>query len=321
MKQLSIIVPVYNVELYIRPCVESIFRQGLREEDFEVILVNDGTQDNSFGVIEDIIEEHNNVIVLEQLNQGLSMARNNGLVKACGQYVLFLDSDDLLVDNTLSRLLSFISGNTIDLLIAELIKLNNADITLFNGIQLENCMTEIKSAKEAFLFDFNPKQCYACRILYRRMFLIEKKLQFIPGIFFEDVPFTTECYLRANQCIKTSLTFYIYRQRENSIVSSINIKKIFDMNTVIAHLWKMKQTFSLPLELQGQLMNTIFTTFSIAVWYITHDDNLLKQSPSYVSDLKQKVPDLHFSNGIKQKMVSFFYRIAPLLYIKLRSFL
>ena len=75
---LSIIVPVYNVEEYIRPCMESIFQQGLDEDCFEVIIVNDGTKDHSMEVIQDIIEQHKNITVLNQENQGLSVARNNG---------------------------------------------------------------------------------------------------------------------------------------------------------------------------------------------------------------------------------------------------
>ena len=106
MKQLSIIVPIYNVEKYIRMCLESFFRQEMDEETFEVILVNDGTPDKSMEVISDIIEAHQNIHVINQENQGLSMARNNGMEIATGEYILFVDSDDLLIDNSLSFLLS-----------------------------------------------------------------------------------------------------------------------------------------------------------------------------------------------------------------------
>ena len=102
---LSIIIPVYNVEKYIRPCIESIYRQGLNENDFEIILVNDGTPDNSIGVISDILNQHSNIIVLEQENQGQATARNLGLSQARGKHVIMIDSDDLLIDNTLMPIL------------------------------------------------------------------------------------------------------------------------------------------------------------------------------------------------------------------------
>ena len=84
MTKLSIIVPVYNVEQYIKACIESLYRQGISEDDFEVIVVNDGTPDKSIEVVADIINQHSNIIVVEQENQGLSAARNTGLKKANG---------------------------------------------------------------------------------------------------------------------------------------------------------------------------------------------------------------------------------------------
>ena len=101
MLKLSIIVPVYNVEKYIRPCIESIFKQGLDDEDFEVIIVNDGSTDKSMDMIADIIPLHRNITVINQENKSLSVARNNGLAIAKGEYIIMPDSDDLLIENSL----------------------------------------------------------------------------------------------------------------------------------------------------------------------------------------------------------------------------
>ncbi len=94
---LSIIVPIYNVEKYVRPCMESLFRQGLDEECFEIIAVNDGSTDNSIKVIEDLVEKHHNISIINQSNQGLSVARNTGIAKSSGTYILFVDSDEFLL--------------------------------------------------------------------------------------------------------------------------------------------------------------------------------------------------------------------------------
>lgn len=118
MISLSIIVPVYNVENYIRSSIESIYRQGLDENSFEIIIVNDGTNDKSMEMIADIIKEHSNITVLEQDNQGLSVARNNGIATAKGEYIFMPDSDDLLIDNSLPTLLNKAIETKADLIVA-----------------------------------------------------------------------------------------------------------------------------------------------------------------------------------------------------------
>ena len=128
MLKLSIIVPVYNVEPHIRPCIESIFNQGLDEKDYEVIIVNDGSTDKSMEMITDIISQHNNIIIINQENQGLSMARNNGIEKASGEYIQFVDSDDLLIDNSLPYLLNQALASKADLVIADFIKKSDNEI-------------------------------------------------------------------------------------------------------------------------------------------------------------------------------------------------
>ena len=172
--RLSIIVPIYNVEQYIRSCVESIFRQSMEDNEFEVILVNDGTPDNSFGKVEDIISQHKNVSIVEQSNQGLSVARNTGLLYAKGEYVLFLDSDDLLVDNTLPSLLA-LSEHMPDLIVAGFKKMDNEEIDNFIVPTLDDVVEEVKMGRELFLKDLNPQQCYVWRTLYRKAFLEKNK--------------------------------------------------------------------------------------------------------------------------------------------------
>ena len=92
MIELSIIVPVYNVEKYVHACLESIFKQGLDDASFEVIIVNDGSTDRSMEMIEYIISQHRNITVINQDNKGLSIARNNGIANAKGKYILMPDT-------------------------------------------------------------------------------------------------------------------------------------------------------------------------------------------------------------------------------------
>jgi glycosyltransferase involved in cell wall biosynthesis len=316
---LSLIVPVYNVEQYIRPCVNSIIEQGLNDEDFEVIIVNDGSTDNSMEMVADIINNCDNVIVVNQANQGLSVARNTGMKHASGDYILFVDSDDLLVDNSLVDLVSQLSGNPVDLLIADFVKMTNEEI-IQRPVIANEAIYILKSGKEVFLYDLDPRQCYVWRTFYKRSFLEKNNISFIPGIYFEDVPFTTECYLKAEKCIKSSSIFYIYRQRQNSIVSSINKKKLKDLNYIIEHLWNIMNKSVLVKEEQKKLNDIIFATFSIEMWYLSHHSELTDSRKEVVEDIKMRVPNLLFMNGVKQMLVSILFKISPWLYLRLYSF-
>ena len=157
-KLLSIIVPVYNVEKYIRPCFESIFNQGLDDNCFEVIIVNDGTEDNSMEMITDIISQHNNIKVINQENQGLSVARNNGITAATGEYFFMPDSDDLLVYNSLPFLLDQALSSKADLVVANFIKMDDEDVNFLqiDTIKQEQATIMEKTGKAYLIEDLSP---------------------------------------------------------------------------------------------------------------------------------------------------------------------
>lgn len=315
--ELSIIVPVYNVEKYVRPCIESILRQGLDEARYEVIIVNDGSTDQSMNVISDLVEGHSNMTVINQSNQGLSATRNKGLEKAQGSYILLLDSDDLLVENTLAPLLEEALKEQPDMLTADFVKMNDQEIEQHLP-QSSHCTFRATTGTEYFLHDLNPRECFVWHTLYKRDFLNKHQLRFIPGIYFEDVPFTVACYLKAERCIVACHTLYIYRQRIGSIVSSLNKKKMMDIHVVLAKLWDMRQ--QVPDKARYlKLMETIFTTFSIEMWYITHQQHLFAERKAIIHDLKKTVPNLHFDYGMKERVVSFLYKHLPFMYLRLRA--
>lgn len=314
---LSIIVPVYNAEPYFRPCLESIFKQGMADDDFEAILVNDGCNDNSFDTVKDITAAHHNISIIEQKNQGLSVARNNGLKSATGQYVLFADSDDIIIDHTLPQLLEYAMASQADMVIGDFVKLSSDEIADYSQPANAECQHFIVSGTDFFLQHFNPKECFVWRTLFRREFLVNNQLGFIPGIYYEDIPFTIECYLRAEKCQRVSLPFYLYRHHPNSIVASISMKKVKDMNHIVAHLCKRKESCS--DEVVKKMDDAIYTTLSIAIWYVSHDRLLFSQRKEYIEDLKKQAPQLWLSNDIRQAFTSLLLRWMPSTYIWLRS--
>jgi len=320
MTKLSIIIPIYDVEQYVRPCIESIFRQDLCENDFELILVNDGSTDSSIEQIQDIIDSHPNIIYINQNHLGLSSARNIGLSKANGQFILFIDSDDLLIDHCLLGLLNIAVTSCADMVIADFEKMDSHEIENrdFHANIQKSKVKEVTLVKsiDYFTNEFDS-QCYVWRHLFRKSFLNRINVRFIPNIYFEDIPFTIYCLLSANIVIKVPLTFYVYRQRSKSILSSLNKEKMIDLNFVMAHLWSlMKQTDNALVK--ARLSDIVFKIFILYKWWIILNKDLYKEKKDILNDLRNRIPDLYFNHGIKQITTTIFIKFMPHLYFRLR---
>lgn len=319
MTQLSIIVPVYNVEKYIRPCFESIFRQGLDEDCYEIIIVNDGTKDKSMEMIADIINKHHNITIVNQANQGLSVARNNGISIAKGEYILMPDSDDLLIENSIKPLLEEALKSQADLIVADFLRINDNEIeSIYNIPQKEFAIKE-KSGEELFLEDLNPYECYVWRTLFKKDYLIKNNLKFVPGIYIQDVPFTHECYLKANKCLRASWLLNIYRCGHDSAASTIfTKKKAKDFCTAIAKTWELKDLNGLSAKEQNKLREDIYISFSKMICKTAHEIDNAADRIEIIDFLKSQAPDLHFRNGKKQKIFTFFFKHFPHSLIRLR---
>lgn len=321
MLSLSIIIPIYNVEKYVHSCLESIFRQDMADETFEVILVNDGTPDKSMEMISDIIEAHHNIKVIEQQNQGLSVARNNGIQKATGEYLMFVDSDDMLIDNCLKPLLTKAVESKVDLLIADYLEIDKNGIRNFNQKTDSNSINNVieRTGEESFLKDLNPYDCHVWHNIYRRKFLIDNNIKFTPDIIFEDIPFTHECYIKARKCLKTNYPMYFYRKgHAQSITSKFNKKSGMDFGTALAKTWELTYIKGLSPKVIFRLKENVFTCFSFMIYSITYHIPNPNERIDIINYYKQIAPDIHFKNGIKQRIVDLMIWEMPSLYLYLR---
>lgn len=315
---LSIIVPVYNVEKYVRPCFESILKQGLDDSRFEVIIVNDGTQDRSMDMISDIILQHNNIYVINQVNQGLSVARNNGISSAKGEYILMIDSDDMLIDNSLKPLLEKALESKADLVVADFLVMDDKEINKHKKIQQKSFSVNEKTGEQLLIEDHSPYHCFVWRTLYNRQFLLDKQLKFYAGIRFQDIPFTYECYAKAKKCLRISWLLIIYRQWPEASTASFTKDKAKDFCIAIAKTWELK---FLPLSSAARykMEEVLWTHFTVLMCLICHqhyyDD---AQRFELIDFLKEQVPDLAFKNGTKQRLYTFLYRYYPHTFIRLR---
>lgn len=216
----SIIIPAYNAEAYLSLCLDSIFSQEF--EDYEVIVINDGSTDRTEALLEEYVANHRNLHLLNQENHGMATARNRGLEEAQGDYVMFIDSDDQIAEDALKTLAGQIFGE---------------DIIEF-GSSIYNEGTQTTTHFQLSSSNFQPCSGwgYFCRErliprpvhfvciwqrVYRRAFLEENNLRFVDGLRrAEDDLFTTMTFLHAQSVKTIADCLYIYHVRATSITRS-----------------------------------------------------------------------------------------------------
>ena len=321
---LSIIVPIYNVEKYVRTCIESIYRQGLEEKKFEVILVNDGTKDHSMEMIADIISQHDNITVINQENQGISVARNNGIAIAKGEYILMLDSDDLLIDNRIGVLLEKALESKVEVVTADYLQMGNKEIEAFLSSPLQN-ETRSPQINEATGEDF-LKEEYCRNIwrsLYRREFLQDNNITFIPGITAQDVPFANECYLKAKKCLKAQWALIIYRWGNPSQTTMyFNTKKAKDLCIVIQRIWSFTKLSNLSAASRQKQEDITYAYFYRLISATTYGHiKSLTDQYKIIDYMRQLEPDLSFQIGMKQRIWTMMYQNTPHALIRTNFFL
>ncbi len=228
----SIIIPVYNVINYIDQCLESVITQEF--DSFEVILVDDGSTDGSGGRCDAYAKKCPNVRVIHQENRGLSGARNTGLEKVSGEWILFVDSDDWIEKGTLSRLYERISEEAADLYSYNAYKTDNqgtvTDKLLFS---VENKEVLFGGEKERFAYFKDQLMLYKTGWevwgrVYRRSIIEENKIRFQHSseVFAEDYLFTFQYLLFVKKAKQLCNIFYYYRQRDNSLMNSMDMRSV-----------------------------------------------------------------------------------------------
>lgn len=211
--RLTIIIPMYNVAHFLPGCVASVFRQVIRQEDVEIIMVNDGSPDNSKDVAENLAVQHPNIKVLSQENKGLGGARNTGIDHATGEYLLFLDADDTLIGSTLQEVLDLAIDTSVEILEfgAQRITPAGQVLTTITGSSTSDLMHGVTYVtKKQYMHS-------ACNKLYSRKFLNTFSLRFTEKIYAEDFEFNTRAYFLANRVMASDQVLASFLQSDNSI--------------------------------------------------------------------------------------------------------
>ena len=227
MIRLSIIIPFYNVEKYIAQCLDSVYRQDIPEEEYEVICVNDGSPDNSREIVIEYQKTHKNLILIEhEHNKKLGAARNTGRSIARGKYIWNVDSDDYIADNCLKSILDQCEGNELDIL-------------MFNLAEF----TDTRTQKADFPFNLHGgvldgltclnnniphigRFCPVWRYVYSKEFLDRNSI-YSPEINMgEDVPYAFKALLLAKKILLVNEVYYHYRINPASLTGISTLKPI-----------------------------------------------------------------------------------------------
>ena len=225
--KLSIIVPVYNVEAFLNKCVDSLLAQDLPADEYEVIIVDDGSTDSSGALCDTLAAEYGHIRVIHQRNRGLSGARNAGIPVASGTYVLFVDSDDFLCPNVLGTLVGLMESKELDIL-----RFNYQNVNMEGAVFEPNKYVKpfvdysnVVCDGETFLNERLGYACYAWQFLVKASILRQEGNGFKEGIYFEDVEWTPRILLQARRVASTDTLVYNYLFRTGSIARNKDAEK------------------------------------------------------------------------------------------------
>jgi len=227
-KGISIIVPVYNCEDYLKECLDGLLVQDI--DDYEIILVDDESKDSSGEICDFYAERFDNVRVIHQKNSGPGGARNAGMDVARGKYILFVDSDDVVEQNCLGKIQRTAEANELDLLIIARDIFTDDERTIINFKYVFKPTFGVNSVVSGIEFlkrgletnEYYPMVTFK---LYRKEYLIENSIRFMPNIIHEDDGFMFRATIRAKKVMSLEDQFYHYRMQGSSIMHTLVAEK------------------------------------------------------------------------------------------------
>jgi len=221
---ISVIVPVYNVELYLVECINSLLNQTY--ENVEIILINDGATDKSLSICKQYVEMHSNITLISQSNQGLSAARNKGIQYAKGDYITFVDSDDILHKEYLEILFELIEDA--DIAVCEVKNFSEINPILDDDVKFQTYPPLSGQAFNELLYQhqFGRLAILATNKLYKKQ--LWKDLDFPLHRLHEDCFTIYKVSDKAKKIVITEKPLYYYRQRMGSITFNKTFKSVVD---------------------------------------------------------------------------------------------
>lgn len=269
-KLVSVIVPIYNVERYLRKCVDSIINQTYK--NLEIILIDDGSPDQCGKICDEYKNIDSRIVVIHKENGGLSDARNAGLKVMRGAYVIFIDSDDFFEHNAIEVMVTMSEKYNADLIIADICSVNERGEILSKGNRQYNFRNESIFSPEEAANVFAELDWGAWNKLYKKN--VHEEIYFPKGKIHEDEAIMFEIFHKCHKIVYTNYRLYNYLKREGSITSaSYSLKKMDWFEAWVNNLKYVQKYFP---ECEKMVMKKLVM---VAIYNL---DNLLKMTGSEV---------------------------------------
>lgn len=283
---ISVVVPVYNAEQYLHQCIDSILNQTFT--DFELILVDDGSQDNSGAICDQYAEKDNRIIVIHQENKGQAAARNVAISKAKGEWIHFVDSDDLIHPQMLEILYTAAMNEKCDMSVCMRVSQDKLPLNFFQEQQLNVCTININEVTLKKLFFSDTSSYWVVWAKLIKKAIVASNL-FTEGKIFEDNAVVCKWLYDANKIAMCNNVMYFYRTENSSTVrSAFSIKKL-------DYLWALEEQilFYKHLRYEDMIKLVINTHIDFAISKLKFIENS-KQLRIY----KYKITSFYLKNNL-----------------------
>lgn len=275
-KLVTVIVPVYNVEKYIKECLDSILQQTYK--NLEVIVIDDGSPDNSVSIVKEIKQQDSRVTLISKENRGVSSARNVGLDNANGEYVVFVDADDFLAKDAIKYMMWLVEKTGAEFCLSE-----NC-YTRRNEKQVEKDHVITLSSEKAVALLISPKVIVGCwNKIYNRNFLIKNHIRFSESLFYgEGLNFITVCAMKSmNVGVGNRKTYYYRRSNEASATTKFDIQKMHNGEKALN---KIKKEITIHSNLIDEMFDLHMALYCLGA--ITKTINA-GEKDKYIKDVKR----------------------------------
>lgn len=317
MRKVSIIIPVYNAEKYLSECINSIIYQSYN--NLEIILVNDGSTDNSIYICRQYANKDNRIIVIDSDNYGVSYARNIGIERATGKYIVFIDSDDMIEKDYIGILVTEMEEKNLDMVVC-----GYKDINIVSNVK-KNMV--IKNDNRRLLTGFFSKDYYIirnflngpCFKLYRLEFIKKNKIKFPDNVqMAEDQMFNYKYYLYVKKYRFINKPLYLYIHREN-----ISLTKIKNYDTFLCDLlnFKLKKEYLEQMNIKER--KKILSEWAVLLVnkyvFLDGEDNNYRDFKNRVHQIKKIFSStIIWNTGLKKilAVICFKYNIFLPFYLK-----